>query len=101
MLRVTLDKHGVEDVETISIRSEAGRILVDDPRAARYLARANRNLERGVSPARWKRRRFIEDVILRTSRKLHPAVIRSLRPRHIGKFFRNLFRSLQGLGPAS
>jgi poly-gamma-glutamate synthesis protein (capsule biosynthesis protein) len=100
VLRVTLDKHGVEDVETLPFRSETGKLLVGDLRAARYLARANRNLERGVSPATWKRRRFIEDVILRTSRKLHPSVIRSLRPRHVGKFFRNLFRSLQGLGPA-
>jgi hypothetical protein len=101
VLRFTLTKDSVDGLETIPIRSEVGRVLVDDPQAASYLARANRNLERGVTPATWKRRRLIEDVVLRTARKLHPAVIRSLRPHHVTKFFSNMFRSMQGAGPAS
>jgi poly-gamma-glutamate synthesis protein (capsule biosynthesis protein) len=101
VLRVTFSKQAIEAFETLPIRCEGARILVGDAVAGRYLRRANRYLDRGITPALWRRRRLIEDVGLRTLRKLHPSVIRSVRPSHVIKFFRNSSRSLRGLGPVA
>ncbi|RMD84834.1 MAG: CapA family protein, partial [Candidatus Dadabacteria bacterium] len=99
-LRVTLDASGLAGFDLVPLRCVGARVKVNDERARRYLEAANRSLARGVSPARWRRVRFYEDVVLRTLRKLHPSVIRSVRPRHVGKFFENVVRAAAGRGPA-
>ena len=40
-----------------------------------------------------------EDVILRTLRKLHPSVFKSIRGKHIKALISNAIRSLKGQGP--
>ncbi|MGB5658403.1 MAG: hypothetical protein WBO54_02895, partial [Thermoanaerobaculia bacterium] len=71
-----------------------------DSVAERYLSAANAAICNGVSEAQWRRRRLIEDVLLRSARKLNPRVIGSIRPAHLAKVFRNLARALRGQGPA-
>ena len=63
------------------------------------LARSSERLARGVSESYWRRRRLFEDVVLRSLRKLHPAVIGSVRPRHATSLVRNLVRASAGRGP--
>jgi poly-gamma-glutamate synthesis protein (capsule biosynthesis protein) len=99
-LCLDLSKPRLEGFEVVPIRAQDGRILVEDAVARRYVDRANRYVRRGISAAQWRRRRLLEDVVLRTLRKLHPAVVGSIRPRHVGKIFRNLFRAVHGRGPA-
>jgi len=99
-LQVRLSKDRVEGYRSIPFRMVSGKIVMNDSRARHFLAKANQSLAGGVSAARWRRRRLIDDVGMRTLRKLHPSVIRSLRPAHAGKLIRNLFNSLSGRGPA-
>jgi poly-gamma-glutamate synthesis protein (capsule biosynthesis protein) len=100
VLRATLDRHGVRDVELLPIRSAGAAILLDDAYAARLVARANRLVAGSLSAGRWRRRRFVEDVALRILWKLDPRVIRSLRPRHVAKVLANVGGALTGRGPA-
>ena len=86
--------------ETRPFRFTEGAIKMGDPVAKRYLDRANAAIRDGVSEAQWRRRRLIEDVLLRSARKLNPRVIRSVRPAHVAKVFRNLARAFKGQGPA-
>ena len=99
-LRVTMDASSVVAFELIPLRCIGTTVKVNDTKAMRYIQAANRSLARGVSPARWRRVRMYEDVVLRTLRKLHPSVLRSLRPQHFAKFFRNIARALRGRPPA-
>jgi poly-gamma-glutamate synthesis protein (capsule biosynthesis protein) len=95
-LRVHLAPSGVESVELRPFRHAGGGFVLDDPYAARVVGRANRALEAGVSEGRWRRRRFLEDVVLRTAWKLDPRVVRSVRPRHVRTLARNLSAALVG-----
>ncbi len=100
VVRVDLTREAIKSWNIVPVRFTGGNLLVDDPVARSYLDQATRALARGVSESRWKRQRFIDDVLLRSARKLHPAVIRSLRPYHFRKFFQNMLRSSSGRGPA-
>lgn len=100
VLSACFTKTALEDVQTVPVRSVDGRVLVQDARASRILARANRQLSRGVSPMSWRIRRLCEDVFLRTAWKLDPRVVRSVRPRHAVKVLRNLALAARGQGPA-
>jgi capsule synthesis protein PGA_cap len=95
-LRVDLSRTALLGYEAIPIRSLRGTILVHDDFAAACVRKANGYLNRGVTPRVWKRRRILEDVVFRTAAKLHPAVIRSVGPRHFAKLFRNLFSAAGG-----
>ena len=86
--------------ETRSFRFTEGTIKMGDPVARRCLDRANSAIRDGVSEVQWRRHRLIEDVLLRAARKLDPRVIRSVKPAHIAKVFRNLARAIRGQGPA-
>lgn len=99
-LRVTLSKERIVSWDALPYRMAGDRARVGDPYAARAFTRANRELAGGVTEARWRRRRFIEDVMLRPLWKLDPRVIRSLNPGHARKFFRNVSRTL-GISTAS
>ena len=99
VLRAAFDTERLLAVEAIPIRSERGVVLVDDAVARGILEEANRRLARGVTPELWKRTRLYEDVLLRTVRKLDPRVIRSLRPRHLMTFGKNLLSAARGKGP--
>lgn len=101
LLRADLVGDGVVRLEAVPLRADGPRVLVGDACAARFLARANRQLARAGSPGRWRVRRFVEDVVLRTVWKLDPRVIRSLRPRHLGRVFQNLLGAVTGRGPAA
>lgn len=100
MLRVELTTKAVCGVEEIPIRTRSGVLLVEDEIARSYLNRANRRLAQGVTPGRWKRVRLLGDVGLRTLRKLHPSVVRSVRFRHVGTALRDLLQAVRGKGPA-
>lgn len=100
IFRAVLDKTRVVSVEIIPFRLEGAEVRAGDRYAERVFNRANRRLARGVSPVGWRAARLYEDVFLRTLRKLHPAVLGSLRPRHLAVFFRNVANSLRGRGPA-
>jgi poly-gamma-glutamate capsule biosynthesis protein CapA/YwtB (metallophosphatase superfamily) len=100
LLRATLDRTAVRDFTLVPLRAAGPRVVTDDAYAGRLVAKANRLLGGNPSPARWKARRFYEDVILRTLWKLDPRVIRSVRPRHVARVFQNLGGSLTGRGPA-
>jgi|AMFO01.1.fsa_nt_gi Putative enzyme of poly-gamma-glutamate biosynthesis (capsule formation) len=99
-LRVTMDASSVVAFELIPLRCVGATVKANDAKAMRYIEAANRSLARGISPARWRRVRIYEDVVLRTLRKLHPSVLRSLRPQHFTKFFRNIVRAVRGRPPA-
>lgn len=99
VLRAAFDSERLLAVEAVPIRSERGVVLVDDAVARGILEEANRRLARGITPERWKRTRLYEDVLLRTVRKLDPRVIRSLRPRHLVTFGKNLLSAARGKGP--
>ncbi|MGB5161788.1 MAG: CapA family protein [Thermoanaerobaculia bacterium] len=86
--------------ETRAFRFANGRITLGDSVAERYLSAANAAICNGVSEAQWRRRRLVEDVLLRSARKLNPRVIGSIRATHVAKVFRNLARALRGQGPA-
>lgn len=100
LLSVKLSKSEVLDVASIPVRAEDGRLLLHDVYAARIFRRASEELARGVTETGWRRRRFVEDVLWRSCWKLHPAVLRSVRGRHLAKVFRNTVRAARGLGPA-
>jgi poly-gamma-glutamate synthesis protein (capsule biosynthesis protein) len=97
VLRATLGKSGVCGFEVIPIRFARRRFVVKDLYAERLLARANRRLSAPPSAWRWRTRRVVEDVVLRSLWRLDPRVIRSLRPAHAVKLLRNL----AGRGPAA
>jgi poly-gamma-glutamate synthesis protein (capsule biosynthesis protein) len=99
-LRVALTRSGIASWQAIPYRMVGDRARLRDPYAVRAYTRAQRALERGVTEPRWRRRRFVEDVMLRPLWKLDPRVIRSLNTDHAKKFWRNLSRSL-GLSTAS
>ena len=86
--------------ETRPFRFIEGTIKMGDPVARRFLDRANSAIRDGVTEAQWRRRRLVEDVFLRAARKLDPRVVRSVKPAHIAKVFRNLVRAIKGQGPA-
>jgi len=100
VVELCLSETELVGLETRALRFREGRITLDDPNAQRFLERANAAIRNGVSEAQWRRRRLIDDVFLRTARKLDPRVIGSIRPAHAGKVFRNLARALRGQGPA-
>jgi len=100
LLRILLDAERVRAVETVPIRNVGARLVVGDAYAARMLARANRALRGGPSVRRWRARRLLEDVVLRTAWKLDPRVIRSVRPHHVARLVGNVFGALSGRGPA-
>jgi len=100
VVRVEFTKGALAHFDAIPIRSFEGAVLVNDERAGRYLDYANGQLSRGVSARRWRWRRIYEDVFLRSFRKLHPSVIRSLKPKHLAMPFRNMGRAVRGRGPA-
>jgi poly-gamma-glutamate synthesis protein (capsule biosynthesis protein) len=99
-LRVTLSPERITSWQALPYRMIQDRASVGDPFASRLFARAARDLARGVTEPRWRRRRFIEDVMLRPLWKLDPRVIRSLNVDHAKKFLRNVSRSL-GISAAS
>lgn len=99
VMRAAFDKERLRAVEAIPIRSEEGIVFVEDAIARGILEGANRRLAKGVTPELWKRTRLYEDVVLRTARKLDPQVIRSVRPRHLVTFGKNLLSALKGKGP--
>ena len=99
-LRLALAPAGVLSFELVPFRHARGRFAVGDGYATRVVARANRTLAAGISWPGWRRRRFLEDVVLRTVWKLDPRVVRSVRPRHVRTLARNLQRAL-GWGVAS
>jgi poly-gamma-glutamate synthesis protein (capsule biosynthesis protein) len=101
LLRAQLGQDGVRHVDAVPLRADGPRILVGDAHAGRLLARANRQLARAGSAARWKARRLVEDVVLRTAWKLDPRVIGSVRPRHVARVFQNVFGAVTGRGPAA
>ncbi len=101
VLRAQFNRRSLLAVELIPIRSRVGRVLLDDPKARRYLEYANRKLAAGISEGQWRRRRLYEDVLLRTARKLHPKVIRSIRPKHLSTFAKNVVGALSGRGPSA
>lgn len=101
VLRAQLSRHRLLGVELIPIRSSVGRVLLDDAKARRYLEYANRKLAAGISEGQWRRRRLYEDVLLRTARKLHPKVIRSIRPKHLSTFAKNIAGAISGRGPSA
>jgi poly-gamma-glutamate synthesis protein (capsule biosynthesis protein) len=100
ILKATLDRSQVESLELVPFRFEGARLLARDRYAESILSRANARLARGISPARWRAQRAWDDVVLRGARKLHPRVIRSLRPRHLGKLIANLYSAVRGRGPS-
>ena len=100
VVELSLSKSKLLGFETRAFRFTDGRVTLSDTVAQRYLDRANAAIRNGVSEAQWRRRRLIEDVLLRSARKLNPRVIRSVRPAHVAKVFRNLARALRGQGPA-
>lgn len=100
ILKAAFSKERLEVVEMVPIRCARGAVLVDDRHARRILERANRRLRAGVTPWRWRGRRLYEDLVLRTARKLHPRVIRSVRLRHLGRFCKNFSHAIRGQGPA-
>lgn len=100
VVRAEFTKKSLVDFDVIPIRTCDGAMRVNDARAKGHLDYANRQLGRGVSPGRWRRRRIYEDVVLRVLRKLHPSVIGSLKPRHLAMPFRNVSRAIRGRGPA-
>ena len=100
LARATFGKTRLENVELLPFYAGPGHVTVGDAAARTLLERANAELARGVTDARWRRVRLYEDVILRTLRKLHPRVIGSVRPRHVAKVFLNLWRAARGRGPA-
>jgi poly-gamma-glutamate capsule biosynthesis protein CapA/YwtB (metallophosphatase superfamily) len=100
LLRATLDRAAVREVALVPLREVGGRVVPGDAYAGRLVDKANRLLRRRSSPGRWRARRLVEDVLLRTLWKLDPRVVRSVRPRHVAKVFRNLGGSLTGRGPA-
>ncbi len=100
VVELTLSKSKLLGFETRAFRFTDGRVTLGDIVAQRYLDRANAAIRNGVSEAQWRRRRLIEDVLLRSARKLNPRVIRSVRPAHVAKVFRNLARAFKGQGPA-
>jgi len=99
ILRAVFSRTRLENVALVPIRCDQARIFANDPAARRFLEKANRRLARGVSEARWRRRRLLEDVILRTLKKLHPSVVRSLQWHHVRKLFANFRSAIRGLGP--
>ena len=101
VLRARLSREALLDVELIPIRSLVGKVLIDDATAGRHLARANRLLAAGISEHQWRSRRLYEDLLLRTARKLHPKVIRSVRPKHLLTFAKNIAGALSGRGPSA
>jgi len=100
VVELSLSKSKLLGFETRAFRFTNGRVTLGDAVAQRYLDGANAAIVDGVSEAQWRRRRLIEDVLLRSARKLNPRVIRSVRPTHVAKVFRNLARALRGQGPA-
>ena len=100
VLSTSFTKAALHDSRAVPVRSARGCILVNDKVASRILARANRRLRGGLSPASWRVRRLYEDVILRTVWKLDPKVVRSVRARHVAKAFRNVSLAIRGHGPA-
>jgi poly-gamma-glutamate synthesis protein (capsule biosynthesis protein) len=100
LLRVVLDRAGVRDLALVPLRAFGPRVVAGDPYAGRIVARANRLLDPSRSAMRWKGRRFVEDVVLRTIWKLDPRVVRSVRPKHVARVFQNLAGSITGRGPA-
>jgi poly-gamma-glutamate synthesis protein (capsule biosynthesis protein) len=100
VLRVVFTRQDLVEFDTVPIRSLDGHVLVNDGVAGRYLEHANNQLRRGISDRKWRWRRIYEDVGLRTLRKLHPAVIGSLRMKHLAMPFRNISRAIRGRGPA-
>lgn len=101
VLRARLSRERLEGVELVPIRSVVGALRVDDDTARRFLDRANVRLAAGISERQWRATRFYEDLLLRTLRKLHPKVIRSLRPKHAMTFARNIAGALTGRGPSA
>jgi len=99
ILRAALLPDRILGVELVPFRAADGAFHLHDPHAARLVRRACSQLAAGVSEWRWRRRRLLEDVILRTARKLDPRVIRSVTPRHVIRLFRNLARGAAGRGP--
>jgi poly-gamma-glutamate synthesis protein (capsule biosynthesis protein) len=91
-LRVTLARGSVPDFEAVPYRIEGDRAFLRDRYATRVFSRATAQLATN-SPQKWRRRRILEDVVLRPLWKLDPRVIRSLNWGHARKLARNLFRA--------
>jgi hypothetical protein len=100
-LRATFTSEGLKDVELVPFYAGRGGIELEHQAPRRILERANRSLAAGVSESQWKRVRLFEDVVMRTVKKLHPRVIRSVRPRHFAKLFSNIVGAVSGRGPAA
>ncbi|MEM6795543.1 MAG: CapA family protein [Acidobacteriota bacterium] len=100
-LRATFGPERLERCELLPFYAARGRIDLESPVPARLLRRANRRLAAGISERRWRRIRLVEDVVLRTLKKLHPRVVGSVRPHHFVKFFKNLRGAAGGSGPAA
>lgn len=100
VLRARFDREGLVGLELVPFFAARGEVRVGDAYARRLLDKACRRLARGVTPRQWKMVRLYEDVLLRTLKKLHPRVIRSLGFRHGVKFFKNIVHALRGRGPA-
>lgn len=100
ILSACLTATGLQEVSAVPVRAADERIVVNDRVAARFVARANRQLTTAPSPMAWRLRRLYEDVILRTVWKLHPRVARSIQRRHLAKVFRNVSLAVRGQGPA-
>jgi poly-gamma-glutamate synthesis protein (capsule biosynthesis protein) len=100
VMRAAFTPEKLAAVELVPFRIVSGSAILGDRTARRLLERANRRLAAGISPGKWMAVRLYEDLVVRTLKKLHPHVIRSVRLRHFARFGQNLRNALRRPGPA-
>jgi phenylacetate-CoA ligase len=83
-LRVVLARGFVKDFEAVPYRLKGDKACVRDRYATRVFLHANDELATN-SLQKWRRRRILEDVVLRPLWKLDPRVIRSVNWGHAKK----------------
>jgi len=96
ILLADLDQHGIHNVQQIPVYDNGQTIDIDTSRRGkRYINRANRLLERGVSPARYRRETFRARTLLPIKSQLRWGKLRRLQPRHFRKVLKLFFQGIK------
>ncbi|WP_305043247.1 CapA family protein [Geoalkalibacter sp.] len=96
ILLAELDQAGVRSVQQIPVYDD-GRVLSIDTsgRGERYLTRANRYLERGITPVRYRLETLRVRTLLPILTQLRWNKLRRLRPGHLRKAIRLFVRGIR------